>query len=337
MTVLVSHRCPLCGEEDAVQSHSRYHTQGNGERTIYRCHYCDIYYSETFGTPIAGLSTPLSRIIEILTVRSEGMSLNATARSFHVSKKSVLDWERRLSHLKPTLMLYSLVHEFIHQEIEGDELYTKVNQTVPPSDSEGWTIVLMERGSRFLWALNCGRKDQHMFEQALTLLAEVIAQTGSLTLLSDGERRYGNILFDICCEVIRTGKPGRPKKRLPKGVRVRLKNKGSKKRRGRPRKKYQAPVPEHPDTKHEVEETTIHANHAEAFNASMRRRNATFRRKTNTYAKAQKHLQRTLDVFWLIHNFIRVHFTTKQVPVVRIGILEKGLSWRQLLSIRYAV
>lgn len=87
------------------------------------------------------------------------MSLNATARSFHVSKKSVLDWERRLSHLTPTLMLYSLVHEFIHQEMEGDELYTKVNQTVPPSDSEGWTIVLMERGSRFLWALNCGRKD----------------------------------------------------------------------------------------------------------------------------------------------------------------------------------
>ena len=128
----------------------------------------------------------------------------------------------------------------------------------------------MERGSRFLWELSCGRKDQQLFEQALTLLAEVIAQTGSLTLLSDGERRYGNILFDICCEVIRTGKPGRPKKRLPKGVRVRLKNKGSKKRPGHPRNKYQAPVPEHPQTEHEVAHKSIHANHMESFNASIR-------------------------------------------------------------------
>ena len=70
-------------------------------------------------------------------------------------------------------MLYSLVHEFIHQEIEGDELYTKVNQNKPPSDSQGWTIVLMERGSRFLWELHCGRKDRQLFEKALHCLAQV--------------------------------------------------------------------------------------------------------------------------------------------------------------------
>ena len=265
------------------------------------------------------------------------MSLNATARTFNVSKKSVIDWERRLAALKPTLMLYSVLHEFIHQEIEGDELYTKVDKNVPPSVSEGWTIVLMERGSRFLWEWHCGRKDKQLFEKALPCLAKVVEQTGSISLLTDGERRYGNLLFEICYDVIRTGKPGRPKKRLPKGVRVRLKNKGAKKRRGRPRKQYQAPVPEHPQTDHDVAENTIHANHVEAFNASIRRRNAAFRRKTNTYAKSRKHLQRTLDVYWLVHNFVRVHFTTKVVPAVKLGILKLGISWSQLLSIRYAV
>ena len=80
----------------------------------------------------------------------------------------------------------------------------------------------------------CGRKDQQLFKSALSCLAEVIEQTGSLSLFTDGEHRYGNLLFEICHEVIRTGKPGRPSKRLPKGVRVRLKNKGSKQRRGRP-------------------------------------------------------------------------------------------------------
>ena len=265
------------------------------------------------------------------------MSLNATTRTHNVSKKSVIDWERRLAGLKPTLMLYALLHKFIHQEIEGDELYTKVEQNKPPSDSQGWTIVLMERGSRFLWELHCGRKDQQLFKKALHCLVKVIEQTDSLSLLTDGERRYGNLLFEICYEVIRNGKPGRPLKRLPKGVRVRLKNKGSQKRPGRPRPKYQAPVPEHPQTAHEVTEKEIHANHLEAFNASMRRRNATFRRQTNTYAKSRKNLQRTLDVFWLLHNFVRVHFTTKIVPAVKLGILKTGISWSQLLTMRYAI
>lgn len=333
---LFSYACPLCGSAE-VRAHSRYETQAHGPRTIYRCRECDIYYSETFATPIAGLTTPLSRIITVLTARSEGMGLNATARTFKVSKKSVMDWEQRLGELKPTLMLYSLLHEFIHQEIEGDELYTKVNQNIAPSASEGWTIVLMERGSRFLWELHCGRKDQQLFERALRCLAQVREQTGSLSLLTDGERRYGNLLFEICHDVIRSGKPGRPAKRLPKGVRVRLKNKGSNKRPGRRRKKYQAPVAEHPETVHQIADEQIHANHVEAFNASLRRRNAAFRRKTNTYAKSRSALQRTLDVYWLVHNFVRVHFTTKAVPAVKLGILETGLSWVQLFSIRYAV
>ena len=117
------------------------------------------------------------------------------------------------------------------------------------------------------------------------------------------------LLFEICHEVIRTGKPGRPSKRLREGVRVRLKNKGSKTRRGRP--KYQAPLLEHPETVHEIVDKEIHANHVEAFNAALRRRNSAFRRKTNTYAKSCSGLQRTLNLYWLIHNFVRAHFTTK--------------------------
>lgn len=333
---LFAHPCPCCAGTD-IHPHTRYLTQGYGTRTVFHCRQCDIYFSETFATPITGLKTPLSRIITILKARSEGMSLNATARTHNVSKKSIIDWERRLADLKPTLMLYSLLHEFIHQEVEGDELYTKVNKTKPPSESQGWTIVLMERGSRFLWELHCGRKEQQLFKKALGVLAQVIEKTESLSLLTDGERRYGNILFEICHEIIRNGKPGRPPKRLAKGVRVRIKNKGAKKGRGRPRQKYQSPVPEHPDTAHEVKDKDIHANHLEAFNASMRRRNATFRRKTNTYAKSRQDLQRTLDVFWLIHNFTRVHFTTKVVPAVKLGILETKISWSQLLTIRYAI
>ena len=162
----------------------------------------------------------------------------------------------------------------------------------------------------------------------------MINTTGDLALITDGERRYGQVLFDLCSEVIRTGKRGRPPKTLPKGIQVRVKNKGSHAhKRGRLRPKYQAPCREHPQTSSPIENAQIHANHLEAFNASLRRRCAAYRRKTNTYAKKKKRLQQRLDVYWILHNFARVHFITQHVPAVALGIIEQGLSLAEIFSI----
>jgi len=231
--------------------------------------------------------------------------------------------------------LFALTHQFLQQIIEGDELYTRVKKNVAPDESQGWTIVLMDRATRFLWEMHCGRKDRKLFKQAMHLLCDVIQQTGDLTLLTDGERRYGSLLFELCSAVLRNGKRGRPKKTLPKGVKVRLKNKGSQRhKRGPKRPKYQAPYPEHPDTAQPMANKEIHANHLEAFNTSLRRRCAAYRRRTNTYAKNQTRLQERLDVYWIVHNFVRVHFTTRQVPAVALGVLEYGFSLNEVFFIQ---
>ena len=67
----------------------------------------------------------------------------------------------------------------------------------------------------------------------------------------------------------------------------------------------------------------------------MRRKCSVYRRKTNTYAKSEIGLQRVLNVYWVIHNYVRTHFTTKDVPAVRLGIIEKGLNPKTLFSIQY--
>src|SRR5918992_5678849 len=74
----------------------------------------------------------------------------------------------------------------------------------------------------------------------------------------------------------------------------------------------------------------------EAFNASLRRRCAAYRRKTNTYAKKKKRLKPSLDVYWILHNFVRVHFTTNHVPAVALGIIEQGLSLADIFSYPHA-
>lgn len=85
----------------------------------------------------------------------------------------------------------------------------------------------MDRDSRFIWELNCGEKDKVFFETAIKILADLIEQTEDLTPVTDGERRYGKILFEICHEFLRTDKVGRPRKILKKGVTVRVKKRVS--------------------------------------------------------------------------------------------------------------
>lgn len=230
-----------------------------------------------------------------------------------------------------------MTHQFLQQIIEGDELYTRVHKKVAPDESQGWTVVLMDRATRFLWDMHCGRKNRKMFRKAMRLLCQVIEHTGDLTLLTDGERRYGSLLFELCSQALRTGKRGRPRKTLPKGVKVRLKNKGAQRhKRGPKRPRYQAPYPEHPDTAQPVATKEIHANHLEAFHTSLRRRCAAYRRRTNMYAKKTGRLQERLDVYWIVHNFVRVHFTTRQVPAVALGILDHGFALHEIFMIQKA-
>ena len=99
MMELFSQNCPYCDSAE-VHAHTSYTTRNNGTRTIHHCRRCDSYFSDTFATPMAGLRTPLSRMIEVLKARTEGQGLNATARVFGVSKKSIIDWEWRKSSVE---------------------------------------------------------------------------------------------------------------------------------------------------------------------------------------------------------------------------------------------
>ena len=230
-----------------------------------------------------------------------------------------------------------MVHEFLESVIEGDEAYTKVQKNVPPDQSRGWTILLMDRASRFIWELDCGKKDRRLFKKAIKTLNKIARQTHDLSIFTDGERRYGNLLFEICYDLVKDGRPGRPKKTFKKGVHFSIKNKGSQAhKKGRKRPKYQSPWREHPETTRTIAETDIHANHTEAFFSSLRRKCATFRRKTNMYAKATIELQRLLRVYWVMHNFLRVHFTIREVPAVALGILERRLSVHEIFQIQMA-
>ena len=207
--------CPDCRSNE-LKTHTVYMTQNHGQRNVYKCKDCGCCFSETNQTFLFGIKTPLSRIIQVLKDRTEGQGLNAVCRIFNAAKNTVLTCEKRFEIIKQVLMIYALVHSYLQLLIEGDEIYTRVGKNLHPDESLGWTVVLMDRSSRFLWELGCGRKDRKLFRKVIRTLGNLMDRTGDLSLITDGERRYGRILFEICHEFMQTGKKGRSRKTLKK-------------------------------------------------------------------------------------------------------------------------
>jgi len=77
-------------------------------------------------------------IWQVLKARTEGMGLNAAARTFDKAKNTILAWERKCIDLHQVLFLYALVHEFLELVIEGDEAYTKVGCPKTPHHKHFW-------------------------------------------------------------------------------------------------------------------------------------------------------------------------------------------------------
>jgi hypothetical protein len=169
--------------------HRTYPTKNHGPRRLYECLDCRAYFSETKHTVLENLKTPLRVIWPVLKARTDGLGLNATVRTFGIAKNTILDWEYRCAALQPVLLLYALAHQFLQLVIEGDEVYTKVKKNRPPEESEGWTLLLMDRASRFIWTLSCGKKDRKLFKKAIQTVEQI--ETFRSTSLLGGDRTGG--------------------------------------------------------------------------------------------------------------------------------------------------
>lgn len=79
---------------------------------------------------MARLRTPSVIVAAAINVRSEGLGVRATGRSFEKSHSTIITWERRLSaqidHWSP------LAPEGGDVTLEGDEVYTRVGENLPP-------------------------------------------------------------------------------------------------------------------------------------------------------------------------------------------------------------
>jgi hypothetical protein len=154
-----------------------------------------------------------------------------------------------------------------------------------------------------------------------------------IRLFTDGEYRYSNYLWPLAHEFLKPNEVSSSyhhRKVWRQGLEVACKVKGS---QGTPRRVWRYRV--HPYTAISPEKD-VHANHQEAFNASLRRRCSAYRRRQNLYAKRQDALQRTLTVQQMIHNWVRVHFSLPKntTPAMKMGYIKRPVSLYEMLTCR---
>jgi transposase-like protein len=107
----------------------------NGTKTLktgqvlqqYLCNTCGRRFNERSGTPMARLRTPVTTIEMALNARHEGLGIRAVARVVGTSPSNITT---RLSSHLPAWS--PPAPEGGEVTIEGDELYTRVGENLPP-------------------------------------------------------------------------------------------------------------------------------------------------------------------------------------------------------------
>jgi transposase-like protein len=120
--------CVYCESERIVKNGKE---QAVGQSIqVYRCKDCRRRFNERSGTPMARLRTDPAEIALAMKMRSEGLGIRATGRVIAKSGGSIINWEQRLSKQRkkwsPTAPAGGEV------TLEGDEVYTRVGENLPP-------------------------------------------------------------------------------------------------------------------------------------------------------------------------------------------------------------
>src|SRR5438093_12983421 len=101
---LLRRKCPECRSAD-IQYHSPYTTKNHGGRVIYKCEHCPVYFSDTKNTLMEGVKTAVRVIWHVLKAQTDGMGLNAAARTFDKAKNTILARDIKFLDLQPVPLL----------------------------------------------------------------------------------------------------------------------------------------------------------------------------------------------------------------------------------------
>jgi len=121
--------CSDCQSERVVKN-GKITLQDDRPIQKYLCKACGKQFNQRTGTPMARLRTRSMLVSLALNVRTEGMGVRATGRSFGKSHSTIIRWEQRVAQQKAQWS--PPAPDQAEVTIEGDEVYTRVGENLPP-------------------------------------------------------------------------------------------------------------------------------------------------------------------------------------------------------------
>jgi hypothetical protein len=100
----------------------------------YLCKGCGKRFNERTGTAMSMLRTPANVVSFALKMRTEGMGIRASGRVLEKSHTSIMRWEQKLANQSQQWSPPAPAGSDI--TVEGDEVYTRVGENLPPPVSQ---------------------------------------------------------------------------------------------------------------------------------------------------------------------------------------------------------
>jgi transposase-like protein len=122
-------RCPHCQSEQTVKN-GTVKMQDQSFQQRYLCQSCGKRFNQRTNTAMARLRTSSTVVSAAINVRTEGLGVRATGRSFGKSHSTIIRWEGRLA--TQASQWSPVAPDGADVTLEGDEVYTRVGENLPP-------------------------------------------------------------------------------------------------------------------------------------------------------------------------------------------------------------
>ena len=316
-------RClnPTCSSQGNVEStgiirYGFYRTTA-GRRRRYRCLGCGQTFSSTKGTPYYRLQHRRTTFDTVVTLRVEGASLSAIARTERLAWNTVARWLeraasvcRRFNHGRTT--------GFVATELQADEIRSFTGGKTRPT----WVFAAIEVGSRLWTSTVVGRRS---YRNTLALVRDVAARMAFTTcplIVTDGFEFYRTVIRRVFgpaalyAQVIKTRRHDRVvrvDRRAVIGAAWRV---------------------DHALT-HSEDSSTVNTSFIERLNLTIRQGSAYLSRRTLSHARATETLDAHLELLRCYYNFVRPHRALKfgretRTPAMRAGLATRRLTLRDI-------
>ena len=179
----------------------------------YRCTICRQTFAATKGTPFYRLRTAADLVTTVLTLLCHGCPIQAIVAAFGLDERTVATWLVRAGHHGQRVHQHVVQQGRVDlQHVQADELWVKL------VGGRVWMAMAMAVPSRlWLGGVISPRRDL-MLITALVQLVRSCARSLAILVCVDGLASYVTALLRVFRRPVRTGRRGRPRLVLERGL-----------------------------------------------------------------------------------------------------------------------